>query len=272
MSDEIISHYTGSFDESSRLADGFGQLERARTEELLARYLPSAPAVVLDVGGAGGVYSFFAAGLGHEVHLVDLVPRHIEQARDRSGQPGVAQLASMSVGDARTLKFADESADVVIIHGPLYHLVSTEDRRQALAEAWRVLRPGGTLLAFAINRYAGAIYGITKGLIYDDDYMRMIRTEVGTGHRTSPPNGVNTLPSAFFHLPQDLHGELGAAGFQCEHLVGVIGPAWMVPDLDAAWSQAQKRARIMEMARLLENEPVLGPRVLAVGIRQRKER
>lgn len=263
--DEIIAHYTDSYDESERLTDGFGQLERARTLELIARFLPEPPSVVLDVGGASGTYSFFVAGLGHEVHLVDLVPKHVEQAKSRAEETDVPALASMRVGDARALEFPDESADVLIMHGPLYHLTAIEDRKLAVAEAWRVLRPGGILLAFAITRYAGAVYGITRGLIYDAGYRRMIRTEVETGQRTNPPDGINTLPNAFFHLPEELGSELEAVGFSCEALLGIIGPAWLVPEIDTAWREPAKRACMIEMARLLENEPVLGPRILGVG-------
>jgi len=264
---EIVLHYTESFDESKRLADGFGQLERARTLELIARYLPEPPAVVLDVGGASGPYSFPIAGWGHTVHLIDIVPKHVEQAQAKAERPGMPALASARVGDARALDFSDESADVVLMHGPLYHLTEIHDRMLALSEARRVLKPGGVLLAFAITRYAGAVYGITKGLIYDAGYRRMIQTEVETGHRTNPPDGVNTLPNAFFHLPEELSGEVEAAGFRCEALLGVVGPAWLVPDIDADWSDPAKRACMIEMARMLENEPVLGPRLLAVGIR-----
>jgi ubiquinone/menaquinone biosynthesis C-methylase UbiE len=262
---EIVFHYKESYDESKRLKDGFGQLERARTLELIARFLPDPPAVVLDVGGASGPYSFPIAGLGHKVHLIDIVPKHVEQAKAKAERPGVPALASARVGDALALDFPDASADVVLMHGPLYHLTAGNDRMLALSEARRALKPGGVLLAFAITRYAGAVYGITKGLIYDADYRRMIRTEVETGRRTNPPDGINTLPNAFFHLPRELGSELEGAGLQCEALLGVVGPAWMVPEIDAAWSDPAKRACMIEMARLLENEPVLGPRVLGVG-------
>lgn len=263
--DEVISFYSESFDESGRLTDGFDQLERARTEELIARFLPEPPAIVLDVGGASGVYSFFIAGLGHKVHLIDIVPKHIQQAEAKSGEAGKPKLASMRVGDAWALDFPDESIDVVMMHGLLYHLIEFEDREQALSEAWRVLRPGGLLLAFAITRYAGAIYGITEGLIYQTDYMKMIRTEVETGHRTNPQHGTDTFPNAFFHLPEELRDELESVEFKCETVLGIGGPAWLVPKIDTAWGEPAKRESVMEIARLLENEPVLGPRILAIG-------
>ena len=77
---EIVDHYS-SYDESKRLRGDIGPLERVRTQELMRRALPPAPAVVLDVGGATGVYALWLAGLGYQVHLVDIVPHHVEQAR-----------------------------------------------------------------------------------------------------------------------------------------------------------------------------------------------
>lgn len=55
----------------------------ARTRELMLHYLPPpAPTVLLDIGGATGIYAFWFAGCGHSVHLLDIVSRHIEQARN----------------------------------------------------------------------------------------------------------------------------------------------------------------------------------------------
>ena len=263
--EEIVDHYTKTYDESQRLTDGFGGLERARTEELIRRYLPEEPAVVLDVGGGTGVYAFALAALGHDVHLIDIVPTHIEQAKARAQEPGTPSLAGLRVGDARDLEVDDAFADVMLMHGPLYHLTAREDRRRALTEAARVLKPGGTLLAFAITRYAGALYGLTEGLIYADDYRDMIRREIETGERRDPPAWAHTFPSAYFHRPDELREEIEAAGLLCRSVLGVMGPAWLVPDLDAAWTDPEKRAALMEMARMLEHEPVLGPRLMAVA-------
>jgi ubiquinone/menaquinone biosynthesis C-methylase UbiE len=264
IAEEIVAHYD-AYDEPRRLTDGFGLFERERTMELIARYLPPAPAVVLDVGGAAGVYSFWMAGLGHEVHLVDITPRHVEQARERSAAPGSPRLVSLRVGDARALSFADEFADVVVMHGPLYHLTERGDRLQALAEARRVLRPGGVLLGFAITRYAGVVYGLTKGHVFDDEYMRMTVEEVGTGQRRDAPDWLGTFIRAYFHHPDELAAEVTEAGLAHERTLGVLGPAWLVPDLDACWADGRKRRRLMEVARLLEGEGVLGPRLMAVG-------
>src|SRR5213592_3783841 len=81
---EIAAHYA-SVPERDRLAGaGTGGLERVRTWELLSRHLPPPPAVVVDVGGAAGVYALPLAAAGYEVHLVDPLALHVEQARRAS--------------------------------------------------------------------------------------------------------------------------------------------------------------------------------------------
>ena len=264
VAQKIIDHYN-SYDEAQRLKGDIGPLELLRTQELIRRYLPPPPAVILDVGGATGTYSFWLAGLGHSVHLVDIVPRHVEQAGQTASQPESPQLASMRVGDARNLDFEGGVADALIMHGPLYHLGERADRLRAIAEAERVLRPGGVLLAFAITRYAGLIFGLLNGYIFEPAYRDMIKAEVKTGRRENPPAWSGTIPHAFFHHPDDLKAELQAGGLIHEATLGILGPAWMVPDLDASWQDETQREVILEIARLTENEPVLGPRLMAVA-------
>jgi len=260
----IVDHYN-TYDESQRLRGDIGPLELARTRELMQRFLSPPPAAVIDVGGATGVYSFWLAGLGYEVHLVDIVPRHIEQARQISQESGIPQLASMEVGDARELELEDGVADALIMHGPLYHLVDRDDRLKAIREAGRVLRPGGVLLAFAITRYAGLIYGLLRGHVFAPEYLRMVDEEVRSGQRRDPPEWSNTFPSAYFHLPEELGEEIRGGGLDYEGTLGILGPAWMVPDLDGSWGDETQREVILDIARLTENEPVLGPRLLGVG-------
>ncbi len=264
---QIIDHYN-KYNEAERLTNDIGPFELARTKELVERYLPPWPATVIDIGGANGPYSFWLASRGYSVHLVDIVPRHIEQARKASLEPQSPQLASLSVGDARKLDFQDEIADVILVHGPLYHLPDRKDRICALAEARRVLRPGGLLLAFAITRYAGLIYGLLRGYVFDPAYRSMTQEEVKTGLRQNPPDWLGTFPSAYFHLPEELRAEVIESGLQYETILGILGPAWMVPDLEGRWQDEAKRLVMLDIARLTENEPVLGPRLMAVARKQ----
>jgi 2-polyprenyl-3-methyl-5-hydroxy-6-metoxy-1,4-benzoquinol methylase len=78
----MLAYYEEGRERDRLLRRGLGRLEYLRTRELLARYLPPAPATVLDVGGGAGVYALPLAREGYSVHLIDAVPLHVEQARD----------------------------------------------------------------------------------------------------------------------------------------------------------------------------------------------
>src|SRR5262249_25738546 len=156
---EILVHY-GTGLEIERLRHGAGLLELLRTQDILERTLPPAPGVVLDVGGGPGVYACWLARKGYEVHLSDPIPLHIEQAREAALHQPDRPLASAVQGDARTLDRPTASADGVLLLGPLYHLVERRERMAALAEAARVLKPGGRLFAVGISRWASLLDGL----------------------------------------------------------------------------------------------------------------
>ena len=114
---DVLDHYALGR-EQDRLSRGHGRLEALRTTELLERWLPPAPATVLDVGGAAGRYALPLAAQGYAVHLLDPVPLHVEQAR-RASAAADRPLAAVLQGDARALPYDDASADVVLLLGPL---------------------------------------------------------------------------------------------------------------------------------------------------------
>src|SRR5687767_2057643 len=128
---EEITRYYQEGGEDGRLEAGPGRLECARTKELVLRHLPPLPATVLDVGGASGAYALWLAQRGYQVHLIDAVPRHVEEARRRS-EASPNRIHTCQTGDARELPFADRVADAVLLLGPLYHLTDTAERLRAL--------------------------------------------------------------------------------------------------------------------------------------------
>jgi ubiquinone/menaquinone biosynthesis C-methylase UbiE len=263
---EILDWYTNTYKESNRLSGGLGLLEQVRLHELILGALRPPPAVVYDVGGGTGVHSFWLAGLGYTTHLVDIVPLHIEQARLAAEEPQAPRLASLKVGDARKLEFADESADAVLLFGPLYHLTERAARLQALAEARRVLRPGGVLFAYAISRYASTIYGLFNGLVWDADYLKMIDQELASGQHRKPETW-NVFTTAFFHHPDELRAELDQAGMLVDEIVGIQGPGWITPDFEAQVKINQRLDILVEIARRMEKDAVLSPHMLAVARR-----
>ena len=264
---EIIEYYA-SGKELDRLARGIGPLELARTQELVGRFFPASPAVVFDIGGGPGVYSCWLAREGYEVHLVDAMPLHIEQAKSASAAQPATPVATLEVGDARELAWPDACADGVLLHGPLYHLTDRKDRLAAIRESMRVLRPGGVLLAIGVTSHASTLVGLVRWWVHDADYLEMCRRELTEGLHMQPPNWPRLFTTAYFHLPGELEAELEEAGLVHEATLAVQGPGWLVPEFEEKWQNKEHRETILSVVRLMEADAgALGtsPHMMAVA-------
>lgn len=256
--DPTIRAYYDHAPEESRLETGPSRLEEFRSRELIQRHAPKPPAVVLDIGGAAGAYAFWLAECGYDVRLLDAVPRLVDVARQRN-EHAAQRLTSCTVADARALPEADDSAEMVLLLGPLYHLVHERDRQAALAEAIRVLRPGGVLIAAGIARWASALDGLSRELLSDPEFASLVKRDLLDGNHRNPTQRLDYFTTAYLHRPDDLRREVADAGFDVEGLYGVEGPAWILPDLVERWNDPQRREIILQGARLFESDPaVLG--------------
>jgi SAM-dependent methyltransferase len=251
---EMAAHYA-SVSEQRRL--GQWSLERVRTWELLARYLPPPPAVVLDVGGAAGVYALPLAGQGYEVHLVDPLRLHVEQALRASGEQPGTPLASATVGDARQLDHPDASVEAVLLFGPLYHLTDRADRVRALVEARRVLRPGGVLAAAVIVRFASTLDGLLRGYLDEPAFEAIVERDVRDGQHRNPTGRPEWFTTAYFHLPEELDQEVTDSGLRLDAVLAVEGPAWLLPDIQGRLADPARRERVLAAVRRVEAEPSL---------------
>jgi SAM-dependent methyltransferase len=214
---EIIDYYTHTFAEADRLtATADGRLEMLRTQEILRRHLPSPPARVLDIGGGPGAHAHWLMADGYTVHLIDPVPLHIEQATEQAG-------CTAELGDARHLTAADGSYDVVLLFGPLYHLLEPEDRMAALREAARVVCPGGLVAAAAIGRYASLFEHTATTLLGRDNVRNAVADILATGRHEPGRKG---FTAAYFHTADELAEEMCAAGLVGVRVHSVEGPTW----------------------------------------------
>jgi len=263
----IVEYYDG-FAEEDRLTTGSGQLEFERTKELLGRSLPPS-GLIVDVGGGSGAYGFWLASLGYAVHLIDATPRLANEALRRNNA-SKHPLTAVTIGDARHLGVADVSADVVLLLGPLYHLTTRRDRVTALQEARRILRPGGVLAAAGISRYAATLDGLAFHPALDTRLVAMRQRSLPDGQYRNDSGDPRYFTTAYFHRPEDLADELAEAGFIDVRVFGIEGPGWLLTDFEARWADADGRAEILNVARLLEGErSVVGmsAHLMAVGTR-----
>ena len=203
------------------------------------------------------MYALPLAREGYSVHLIDPVPLHVEQAREASALQRDASLASAEVGDARRLTCDDDSVDAVLLLGPLYHLTSRDDRLQALREAYRVVRPGGVVAAAAISRFASTYDGLLRGFMEDPGFEEIVERDVREGQHRNPTGRSEWFTTAYFHLPEELRDEVIEADFNLEALVGIEGPAWVLPDLDSWLEDPRRRQRLLDAIRRVETEPSL---------------
>lgn len=213
--DPALNQFYSQGTEKDRLS--IHQLERDRTLHILKKNLPLPPATILDIGGAAGAYAFPLAQQGYTVHLLDPIALHIEQAKANP-----LKLASITQGDARKLPFASNSADVVLLLGPLYHLPHLADRLSALQEAHRVLKPKGILFAAGISRFASFMDYTNKSTIYTK--IPQVENDLSTGlHKKSSQEN---FIFGYFHRPHELKHEIESAHFSHVSLHAIEGPIW----------------------------------------------
>ena len=248
--DADVRAYYDRGGERDRLTTGTGLLEFARTRELIARHLPAGEVDVLDIGGGPGTYAHWLCELGHRVTVIDPMPLHVEQAR--RAHPRI----TAKLGDARDVPAGDASVDVVLLLGPLYHLVESEDRARALAEAARCLRPGGVLMAAVISRYAALLdLLIHHDRIHEDGVFEAASKAIRTGVFDGTTRDLFT--TAYFHLPEEITTEAVTAGLTEARMFNVEGPGAFASDVGERWSDDRRRQALLDAARLVENDPHL---------------
>jgi len=217
---QVLEYYNKYEQENERITRS--PLEFIRTKEIISRFLPENPIKIIDLCGASGHYSYWLAQKGHEVHLMDLSERHINEATNNEKEYNV-KLASVTCGDARSLKWKDETFDMILLMGALYHLQEKQDRMQCLNEAYRILKKGGTAIFAYISRYASMIDGFKNGYINDPEFCKIMDNDILTGRHNNPGNKPGYFTNAYFHSTYDVNNELMYANFQNILLYAVEG-------------------------------------------------
>ncbi len=269
---EELSEFYDRVDEEGRLAVGTGLLEFARTQEILERFLPSPPAVIGDVGGGAGAYALSLARKGYDVHLLDPVPKHIQQANRASLKQLDFPLASAKIGDARELDWQDASMDALLLLGPLYHLPEREDRLKALREASRVTRKGGRIFAAVISRFASLIDGIFHNFLDDPSFVPIVEQDLIDGQHRNPTENPAYFTSTFFHHPDDIVSEINEAGLTLEKLLAVESIGGLLTDFEELWQDTERRKLLLKFIRAIEDEPsLLGASAHIVAVARKQE-
>ena len=257
---EIYDFYNNGA-EIGRLERGLGKVEFLRTKEILARYIDTGK-VIYDIGGGIGMYAAWLARMGNEVHLIELAENAVEYAKANMMQD--CQFVA-ETGDARHINRLDESADVVLLMGPLYHLRDREDRLLTLRESLRVLKPGGLLVATGISKFSSmtwalSVYGEKKNenlveFLDDPVFFNMIKGEMTTGDHIRPKEYSKFIAESYFTTAEEMKAEIAEAGFAVEKAIAVEGCIWFTPHREEKWEDETSRERLLDIVRMTESEP-----------------
>lgn len=255
MASTIIEFYSKDFYENMRLQlDSFGRIEWIRTIDILKRFLPPAPSTIIDSGGGTGVYSLWLLKQGYEVNLVDLVPTHVEAARQKFEDFGNNAKWTATVGDARKFDFPDSSIDIILLMGPLYHIQKSKERTKVLNEASRVLKPGGHLFCTIISKFASFLDGLDNDYIRDPEFRQIIEGDLKDSCHNNPTGKPEYFTTAYFQHPDELKMELQKSEFIDIQIISIEGMLWASKDLDALLQDKKAWEASLEFMRTIEED------------------
>lgn len=153
-----LEEYYNKFNEDKRLSSRHGRVEYTITMKYIHDYLKAGDRVA-DIGAGTGNYAIPLFNEGYDVTAVELVQHNLGRIHQKC--PDITAFK----GNALKLKkLQDDSFDVTLLLGPMYHLNDREDKLKALLEAKRITKPGGYIFAaYIMNEYALMTYGIKEG-------------------------------------------------------------------------------------------------------------
>lgn len=264
----VLAGYNAGI-ERNRLRTGIGIIEFERTKEILLDKLPKPPAVIYDIGGGYGEYAWWLASLGYEVHLFDISETNIKMSEELESEYPNVHLASAKVCDARSVPRPNNSADVILLMGPLYSITEYEERILAIKESYRLLKDGGILLTAALTPYGGLLHRITiyhnsedkKSYELDNPaVISMFERALSDGcYINLERKNASGLGSSHLHTAKALKEELLCGGFKTETVHGVMGGAWLAPNLDELLANKETKEILMKTVRMLDaHEEIIG--------------
>lgn len=185
--------YYNKFNEEKRLDSRHGQVEFITSMKYIHKYLPTdrepSEIKILDVGAGTGRYSVALAEEGYDVTAVELVKYNLgilKQKYDGLKHTIKGTLTAMQGNAVKLKKLEDNTFDVTLLFGPMYHLFGKEDKIKALSEAKRVTKPDGIILvAYCMNEYSVLTYAFKERNILQcmeegrlsEDYKTLSRPE-----------------------------------------------------------------------------------------------
>ena len=208
---KVLTGYYATYNEDNRLRSKHGMVEFLTTMRYIEKYLRPGMQI-LEIGAATGRYSHALAQQGYEVDAVELVQHNIDIFQQKT-QPG--ERVRIFQGNAKDLHMLqDDSYDIVLLLGPMYHLFTVEEQKQALTEALRVTKPGGVLFAAYCGNDATIVqYCFGRGMLREKRYQELV--DMQTFKASSDPAELFQL-----YRREDIDALMEGLGTERLHYVG----------------------------------------------------
>lgn len=177
MNEENLIKYYNKFNEDKRLTRRRGEVEFITSMKYIHEYLKKGDKII-DIGAGTGKYSVELEKLGYDVTAVELVKHNIKQIEKKSKN------IKTILGNAKDLKqIKDNTYNLTLLFGPMYHLISKEEKLQALKEAKRITKKNGIIMvAYCMNDYAI----ITHGFIDNNIKQSLKNKEINKSFHVTP--------------------------------------------------------------------------------------
>ena len=164
MNEKNLIDYYNKFNEDKRLTHRHGIVEYTTTMKYIHEILKgiNSPKII-DIGAGTGKYAVSLSNEGYDVTAVELVKHNLMTLKAKESK------VKAYLGNATNLKkFKNNSFDVALLFGPMYHLIRNEDKIKALRETKRIVKDGGYILvSYYMNEYAIITHGFKDNNIVD---------------------------------------------------------------------------------------------------------
>lgn len=162
---KYLTEYYNNYDEEGRLTSKHGQVEFLTTMKYINKFLNKGMRV-LEVGAGTGRYSLTIAEKGFQVDAIELIQHNIDILKSKFTEKCTIDIRQ---GNAMDLScYNDETFDITLVLGPLYHLFNDNDKKQAISEAIRVTKKGGVVfISYCMNEATIINWGFQKGNIIE---------------------------------------------------------------------------------------------------------
>ena len=170
MNEKELIEYYNKFNEDKRLNTKHGQIEFLTSLKYIEKYLKKGNKII-DIGAGTGKYSEYFKNKGYDVTAVELVKHNLRIIENK----GIKAI----LGNAINLKkIKANSFDITILFGPMYHLISMEDKIKALNEAKRITKKNGYIfISYCMNEYAVITHGFIDNNIKESINNNLINND-----------------------------------------------------------------------------------------------